>query len=40
MIEGGIIWGIRYSEGRTVVRIYEVVGFEVPFVFWAAASSQ
>lgn len=34
---GGMIVGMRYSFGRTVVRIQEVVVLEAPFVFCAAA---
>lgn len=34
---GGIMVGVRYWDGRTVVRIQDVVVFEAPFVFCAAA---
>ncbi len=36
MIDGGITSGIRYLGGRIVVRMYDVVGFELPLDFRAA----
>lgn len=36
MGEGGTMAGVRYSVGRTLVRIQEAVVLEAPFVFCAA----
>lgn len=34
---GGIMAGVRYWDGKTVVTIQDVLAFEDPFVFCAAA---